>query len=206
MLVANENIWGADLRSEYSWVPFLQSPIEQKNSSTLFFKFHFWQLPLIFMTSCQVNHCALGQNAPSHCWVKSFWGAKVQSVFSSLPPLVYSPFHRRGLYQGLALSDKTEFSTLHFQSLSIQSRDLGYCWKHAFLWGSILTNPSCFQYKNEDVSDKAWNTRFNSFHHHSLCLPSFIMAKYEIGSKSFPHRKLLKLQFIEFWPNSYTES
>ena len=50
MLVANENIWGADLRSEYSWVPFLQSPMEQKNSSTLFFKFHFWQLPLIFMT------------------------------------------------------------------------------------------------------------------------------------------------------------
>ena len=143
---------------------------------------------------------------PTHCWVKSFWGAKVQSVFSSLPPLVYSPFHRRGLYQGLALSDKTEFSTLHFQSLSIQSRDLVYCWKHAFLWGSFLTNPSCYQYDNEDVSDKAENTKFNSFHHHSLCLPSFIMAKYEIGSKSFPHRKLLKLQFIEFWPNSYTES
>ena len=60
MLVANENIWGAGLRSEYSWVPFLQSPMEQKNSSTLYFKFHFWHLPLIFMSSYQVNHWALG--------------------------------------------------------------------------------------------------------------------------------------------------
>ena len=52
---------------------------------------------------------------------------KLQFIFLRLPlPLsLHSTFHTRELYQGLALSDKTDFWSLHFQSPKNFNHKLG---------------------------------------------------------------------------------
>ena len=96
MLVANENIWGADLRSEYSWVPFLQSPMEQKNSSTLFFQISFLADAVDFYVQLQIIELLAKMPLPLLSEVVLRSKSSIR-VFLSAPSRVFTISQKRAL-------------------------------------------------------------------------------------------------------------
>ena len=71
-------------------------------------------------------HFLLTVNRPFLNWITRPWLIGRKTSIHIFPrSRIHSPFHPRELYQGLALSDKTEFSSLHFQSPNIFNHKLG---------------------------------------------------------------------------------